>query len=352
MKRFDYVDIARGLGILLVIMGHIQHDYVPFCGSVHIPLFFIMSGYLYELERDSYKPFSQMVKKRAVRLLVPYFLYNLVLYAKYILSMLVSGEFLAKTAVDAVLGFLYSSSILYKGVPSEANFNGFVFGNGPLWFLTAMVVSSVVFYGITYFVLKQKFDLKKIIVAAVALVAASWLLCTYLPFYLPWTFEMALLGTVFMLMGLSLRRYKVVEKMQDNLRVNLAVCLACLVVFAGLHYFNGSANMAILVYGKSMVVYLVLGLLGTIIVLGISVVIARVLWLNRFLTYVGQNTLIILAFHMTIISIVIAVLNKIGLESLVEWGGLFLITFPAGLFGCIIINEFLTKVIKFPKKYL
>ncbi len=352
MKRFDYVDIAKGLGILLVIMGHIQHDYVPFCGSVHIPLFFMMSGYLYELERESYKPFGQSVRKRAIRLLIPYLIYNFVLYAKYILSMLVSGEFTVKLAIDGVLGFLYSSSILYKGVPSEANFNGFVFGNGPLWFLTAMVASSVVFYGITYFVLKQKFDLKKIIVSAVVLVAASWLMCTYLPFYLPWTFEMALLGTVFMLMGLCLRRYKLAEKMQEKAGINLTVCAVSLVVFAVLHYFNGSANMAIQVYGKSMVVYLLLGLLGTIIMLGISIALAKVVWLNRFLTYVGQNTLIILAFHMTIISIVIALLNKIGLESLVEWGGLFLITFPAGLFGCIIINEFLTKVIKFPKKYL
>lgn len=163
---------------------------------------------------------------------------------------------------------------------------------------------------------------------------------------------MALLGTIFMLMGVCLRKYALVEWMQGSNLKNALMCVLCIVIFVGLHYYNGSANMAIQVYGKSMLVYLVLGLLGTVIVLGISIVLARNELFNRCLSYIGQNTLIILAFHMTIISIVISVLNKLGLENIVEWGGLFIITFPAGLIGCIVINEILTKVIKVPKRFL
>ena len=49
-KRIEYLDIARGIGILLVVLGH--NDFAalsPFFHQViysfHIPLFFFLSGY-------------------------------------------------------------------------------------------------------------------------------------------------------------------------------------------------------------------------------------------------------------------------------------------------------------------
>src|SRR5512140_3521698 len=49
-KRIEYIDIARGIGILLVVLGH--NDFAAFSPffhqviySFHIPLFFFLSGY-------------------------------------------------------------------------------------------------------------------------------------------------------------------------------------------------------------------------------------------------------------------------------------------------------------------
>lgn len=347
-KRFDYVDIAKGLGIMLVIMGHIEHDYVPFCGSVHIPLFFVLSGYLYDIDKKSDMVYGTTVLKRIKRLIIPYFLYNLILYAKYLLKLVLSHEFTAELGVKAAMGFIYSSSLLYKNVSLENNFEGFVFGNGPLWFLTAMAVSSVFFYFIIYFVLKHQFDWKKIIISSVVLCTVSWLLCRCLPVYLPWSFEMALLGCIFMLFGLCIRRYNIVE----ILKKNIWIPLVCLIVFAGLHHFNGSANMAIQDYGRSMIVYLMLGMLGSVMVLFISLMLEKSALINRAVSYVGQNTLIILAFHMTIISLMVSVLEKLQFTWLLDWDGFFVIRFFVGLFGCLILNEILTKVIKVPKRFL
>jgi len=48
-KRVDWIDVARGIAILLVIIGHT----VPFESftrviiySMHMPIFFILSGYI------------------------------------------------------------------------------------------------------------------------------------------------------------------------------------------------------------------------------------------------------------------------------------------------------------------
>lgn len=347
-RRFDYVDIAKGIGIMLVIMGHIEYDYVPFCGSVHIPLFFILAGYLYDIDKTPGRTYGELVGRRVKRLLVPYFIYNMILYVKYLLKLILSHTFTMRLGMQGFLGFVYSSALLYKNVPAEENFEGFVFGNGPLWFLTAMAVSSVIFYFVIYFVLNHKFDWTKIIVSSLVLCVLSYTLCRVLPVYLPWSIEAALLGTVFMLMGMCLRKYRVIEKTAKQYWLPVL----CVLLFALLHHINGAANLALQDYGKFMSVYLVLGLLGTVVVLWISCRFAHNIIINKALSYVGQNTLIILAFHMTCISVFVSVLGKMRLDALTEWGGFFVISFAVGLFGSLILNEILTRFIKVPKRFL
>lgn len=347
-RRFDYVDIAKGIGIMLVVMGHIEYAYVPFCGSVHIPLFFILSGYLYDIDKPQNRTYGELTGKRVKRLLIPYFIYNIVLYVKYLLKLVLSHTFTLKLGLQGFLGFVYSSALFYKNVPAEENFEGFVFGNGPLWFLTAMAVSSIVLYFIIYYVLKHQYNLKKIIASAVVLCITSYVLCRFLPVYLPWSTEMALLGTVFMLIGVCLRKYQVVERTMKMYWFPVV----CVLLFAVLHHINGTANMALQDYGRFMAVYLVLGVLGTLVVLWISLWLARCSVLNRAFSYVGQNTLIILAFHMTIISLMVSVLGKLNLQWLLDWGGFFAVRFIVGLGGCLILNEILTRFVKIPKKFL
>lgn len=53
MKRIAYIDSIKGFAILLVVMGHTFHDFkginmafIDFIYAFHMPLFFIISGYL------------------------------------------------------------------------------------------------------------------------------------------------------------------------------------------------------------------------------------------------------------------------------------------------------------------
>ena len=73
-KRIEYIDIARGIGILLVVMGHNDFAVVsPFLYkliySFHMPLFFFLSGYFL----NSATGFWPFVKKRFNALLKPFF---------------------------------------------------------------------------------------------------------------------------------------------------------------------------------------------------------------------------------------------------------------------------------------
>ena len=46
-KRIRYFDMAKGLGIILVVLGHIEYisdELRAWISSFHMPLFFILSG--------------------------------------------------------------------------------------------------------------------------------------------------------------------------------------------------------------------------------------------------------------------------------------------------------------------
>lgn len=82
-KKID-IDICKGVAILLVILGHsfivfpINLHEIPWCyytgnwiGSFHMPVFFLISGYLFSLSTK--KGYRSLVSSRFKRIMIPYF---------------------------------------------------------------------------------------------------------------------------------------------------------------------------------------------------------------------------------------------------------------------------------------
>ena len=73
--------ILSALAIIMIVAGHVGYDFMTVGGlfpyySFHLPLFVFISGYFYREEEEEH-PFLY-VKKKAKRLLLPYFIWNLV----------------------------------------------------------------------------------------------------------------------------------------------------------------------------------------------------------------------------------------------------------------------------------
>ncbi len=69
MKRLRYVDIAKGIAIICIILGHLGNVNINrFIFTFHVPIFFLITGYFINKKR-SIKEFVY-VKFRA--LIVPY----------------------------------------------------------------------------------------------------------------------------------------------------------------------------------------------------------------------------------------------------------------------------------------
>ena len=93
-KRLDYLDIARGIGIFLVVLGHSitvgMAEKSEALGAlrlyiyiIHMPLFFIISGILFEKNKEKYalsSPVSYCGHKAAV-FMIPYLIFSLLNYA-------------------------------------------------------------------------------------------------------------------------------------------------------------------------------------------------------------------------------------------------------------------------------
>ena len=77
-ERIQYLDIARGLSIILMVMFHV----IPKCliseivYSFHVPLFIIISGYFFKDE----EPIKILLKKIVTNLLIPYAIIILLVY--------------------------------------------------------------------------------------------------------------------------------------------------------------------------------------------------------------------------------------------------------------------------------
>lgn len=68
-KRIEYLDIAKAMTIILMIIGHMSSGILRnFIYSFHMPLFFILIGYCYK-ERSLRNEFHRIYK----RILRPYF---------------------------------------------------------------------------------------------------------------------------------------------------------------------------------------------------------------------------------------------------------------------------------------
>jgi fucose 4-O-acetylase-like acetyltransferase len=92
----DWVLTAKGIGIILVVIGHFHPEASPaywtgiknIMYAFHMPLFFILSGYLYTHGKYSY---STLLKAKARRLLYPFItIAALVFVIKYAAGMVVT----------------------------------------------------------------------------------------------------------------------------------------------------------------------------------------------------------------------------------------------------------------------
>jgi len=87
--RNSSLDIAKGIGIILVVIGHLHEApllLVKFIYSFHMPLFFILSGYIYNITKYSSLSLYEYIRSKWGNLIIPYFAMALSCYFIFIIQ--------------------------------------------------------------------------------------------------------------------------------------------------------------------------------------------------------------------------------------------------------------------------
>lgn len=308
--RKAYVDAAKFLGILLVLMNHIElkFPFVNFYGGMfYVPVFFVAAGLTYYNKEEGLKVFAA---KKARRLLVPYFICNGFLYVFFMAKDFLAGKAPHKEQLTALIGILYSRNSLYiQG--QEPNVYFMTILNSPTWFLTAMFL--------TYLLLKVSFRITKgkkreLFLFALSMFVLGALLHYFCPVLLPWSLECIPLFYCYMVSGYFIREEGLLEK-----KMPVALILAIVVFFLSCE-FNGSANISVGHLGKSLVAGMYNGIFSSFFIIWLlkQLEIKIALKLTEFMAGVGKHTLTILCYHMLVFAFGQGVLQIIIPETLME----------------------------------
>lgn len=73
-KRIDWIDITKGIGIFLVMLGHtgLPEVFRAWIYSFHMPMFFLISGYLFKIRTQ-----KECIKRSINLLIIPYLAYSM-----------------------------------------------------------------------------------------------------------------------------------------------------------------------------------------------------------------------------------------------------------------------------------
>lgn len=78
-ERVEIIDVAKGIGIFLVVTGHCIFQYAGIIYLFHMALFFFLSGYCYnEKYNENFQMIWILLKKRIKSLYIPFIKYGLI----------------------------------------------------------------------------------------------------------------------------------------------------------------------------------------------------------------------------------------------------------------------------------
>lgn len=126
-QRIEFIDLAKGVCILLVVLSHTHVD-VPFLLYIRMPLYFLLSGLFFKL----YDGFVDFSIRKTNKILIPFLFFYLISFGIYLLI----RHFLPDIKINTVVDEFYFTDPLF----SRLCFNN------PLWFLISLFTVNIIFY--------------------------------------------------------------------------------------------------------------------------------------------------------------------------------------------------------------
>ncbi|WP_270573426.1 acyltransferase family protein [Bacillus glycinifermentans] len=318
-KRIDWIDVSKGLGIILVVLGHTPTtDWLKtFIFSFHMPLFFFLSGLVYH---DANMTFLSFLYKKVKTLLLPYFIFSAL---AYLFWFFVERHFTFSGSADV------DPLVPFKGIFYSMPDDYMLTHNPALWFLTCLFVVEMLF-----FVMRNGLKARYVVFIVMLCALLSYFNYQYFEIKLPWNIEVALTALSFYTAGYFLKHD--LRNVKHRKALLIAVILFIAVGF--LQSRNVRVDMRANEYGN-MAIFYITSFLGTAGVIFASFK----LQYAAPLQFLGKNSLVILVLHYPVIRALKAVVYYLMNVSLDEtygsvvWSGLYTAATLMIMVPCIFI---------------
>ena len=330
-KRIAYLDVAKGIGILLVVLAHNYvrislPDMGKFIFSFHMPFFFLLSGMLF---KPNY-PLLVLFKRRFAALIRPYIAAIVLLYSVYFLY----TDIRLMTLLRRVVRSLYASGNYIEWAQ--------------LWFLPHLFILNM-FAAVLFLLFYGR--IKWLWLRLLFLAGMLWAGVAFLPVYymkevtiagqtilldgLPASIDLLLITATYFLLGFELR-HRVSERFLASLWTLATSGLVLLFLNV---IFPDRIDLFFRTY-DSLIVNTLEALSGSIFILSLSSRIAlKQNWLFAVFKYFGQITIILLIFHQPAQSVTFGHIMQLVENPLVA--GFFSFLASVGL--PVLIHQFILK---------
>jgi fucose 4-O-acetylase-like acetyltransferase len=275
-QRLEYIDIAKGLGIIFATLCHTEHwELAYYTLAFNIPIFFFCSGYT-----SSKKDINLTIcfGRQAIKLLKPYLFFNILLLFYF-------HDF----SLRAIFGIFYSRYCLFPFGTVTDIFPLFIVGNYPMWFLTCMVVAYLLYDLLIYYPKYQYWLIATYLVITTC--------ATFLPILLPWSLDTAPLTAIIMFCGTQIRKY--VPNIFSNRKPHILILLS-FISYCVLIPFCDGINISIRNYGSSILTYFLAAICGSIVLIYVARLIQKTI-LGTIIKQIGNHSMTIFCIEIPFI---------------------------------------------------
>ena len=310
-QRIEYVDIAKGLGILLVVWGHSSKILFNEIYAFHMPLFFFIAGFFF----NSTIPFKTFINKKVQSLIIPYFIFYTFTLIFYTALLGITGR-IDKLDLELILD--------YVPVDNEIS-------NTPLWFFYALFWMSLLYY------ILRKYVKNDVFILGVTLFLYG--LNEFLKgnnIFLPMFTNRSIGELLYMHLGyICYNRFQLNQSLHLTRFRKIIRIIICITIFFGLYSLKVEVNLYPYILSP------IIAIAGLMIIIYFSQLYNKNC---RILTYLGKHSLCIFALHLPLFELSRPIAKSIFLKDTIEYE---IIIFTTSIVLAIIIGELL--MIIFPK---
>lgn len=296
--RIEYLDIIRGIGIILMVIGHVGFGTFisKYIHAFNMPLFMIISGYLFNKEKNP--RYMGYIKKKAKGLLIPYIWLGLFHYLVWVVVIGIPQN------LDLIVYFTNLFGVNTSGEMPIA---------GALWFLTCLFFIELLFFWLVNSV-QNKLGLTSIVLV---FSISGFIISKYIR--LPFAVDVSMVGLAFFYVGYlakenSIRMYVRKVGNMNGKSTTLLLMLNTIFIFV-----NDYVNMRTAEY-NFLVLFYFNAVVGTIVFWNICKLSTHcsnrlVFMTNSILKNIGRNSIVFLGLNQLIIFAIKEVFNIFILDS-------------------------------------